>query len=254
MKINAIILVGGKGTRLQSVLADKPKPLAPVLGRPFLAHLLDRLAVWDRIDEVVLSSGYLSKQIEDFITEHRDRYPFLLKSLVEKEPLGTGGAIFYAAEHCRSDQIIVLNGDTIFEVDLENFLDFHLKRSAWVSLAAHKASEEQRFGSVSIKDDGCIVQFKEKAALDSSQSLLTPVINGGIYLFDRSKLPVLHPAVGSSFSIEADVFSKLTSEKFFAFKSEGRFIDIGTPQSLIEAEDFLQNSGVRYNSFSEDRK
>ena len=218
--MEAIILAGGLGTRLRDVIGEVPKCMAPVGGKPFLQYQLEWLSRFD-VDHVVLSVGYLREQIVDFIKSRE--WPFDVTFAVEKEPLGTGGGIRLALSKCRGKQVYVLNGDTFFNVDL-NELTF----TAPVTLALKPMRDFERYGAVDW--DGDLVEaFREKAYCEEG------LINGGVYAIDRSQLDMsLFP---KKFSFEQEVLEPLADYGLVAgVRQDGYFIDIGIPDDYARAQ------------------
>ncbi len=226
----AIILAGGFGTRLQGVVKDVPKPMAPVNGKPFLTYILDYLTDYG-YTKVVLSVGYLHEKIEEYFG---NKYKNLtIDYAVETEPLGTGGGIAYAMSKCTSDNVLVINGDTMFKVNLIEFDQFFAEKRCLLSIVLREVEDVSRYGSVTIGDNNRIIMFSEKNA-----SAGHGFINGGVYMIDR-KLFEKHPKIGK-FSFEKDLMEKLyTQEQFFAMPSDGYFIDIGIPEDYARAQQEL---------------
>lgn len=222
----AIILAGGYGTRLQSVIKDIPKPMAPIKGRPFLTYLLDNLAA-ENFNHIILSTGYLHEKIESFFGNHYKEMK--ISYAHEKEPLGTGGAIQYALSFCKSPNVIVLNGDTLFKVNLSQFIQFHKNKNTLLSIVLRNVEDVSRYGSVSINNKNQIIDFSEK-----QKNLGEGYINGGIYilqkeLFNRYPQP-------QKFSFEKDILEKLyTQELFYGWVSKDYFLDIGIPEDYARA-------------------
>ncbi len=227
MKKEAIILAGGFGTRLQGVVRDLPKPMAPVNGRPFLTYILDYLIDY-QYEKVVLSVGYLHEKIVDF-------FGFRYKSMaidyaVETEPLGTGGGIAFAMSKCAADNVLVINGDTMFKVDLTAFERFHQEKNGLLSIVLREVADVSRYGSVTTGNNYTIVLFSEKGVASGRG-----FINGGVYLIQQ-KLFEKYPMEGK-FSFEKDLMEKLyKQEQFFAMASDGYFIDIGIPEDYLRAQ------------------
>ena len=218
--MEAIILAGGLGTRLRSVVNDVPKCMAPVDGKPFLQYLLKWLPRFG-VTHVVLSVGYLREVIFDFIDSQT--WPFEISYAIEEEPLGTGGGIRLALSMCHGDKAIVLNGDTFFNVDLDA-----LTFTAPVTLALKPMRRFDRYGAVDW--DGDLVRgFHEKKACDEG------LINGGVYAIDRSQLDLaLYP---KRFSFEKDLLEPLTDLFLVAGQvQDGYFIDIGIPEDYARAQ------------------
>ena len=230
MTKEAIILAGGFGTRLQDVVKDLPKPMAPVNGRPFLTYILDYLIDY-QYNKVVLSVGYLHEKIEEFFGTH---YKSLeIDYAVETEPLGTGGGILFAMSKCTTDNVLVINGDTMFKVDLDAFERFHEEKGGLLSIVLREVEDVSRYGSVTISKDNLIVLFAEKQV-----TFGRGYINGGVYLINR-KLFEKYPQ-SQKFSFEKDLMTKFyTQELFYAMPSDGYFIDIGIPEDYARAQQEL---------------
>jgi D-glycero-alpha-D-manno-heptose 1-phosphate guanylyltransferase len=225
MITEAIILAGGFGTRLQHILPNVPKPMAPIGDSPFLSILLDELSSFG-ITDVVLSTGYLHEQIEEYY--HNDYQGIKLSYAHETEPLGTGGAIKYALSFCKTEKVFILNGDTLFRVNLHTFAAFHQQHNSDLSIALRQVDDVSRYGSVSISPDGKILNFKEKNS-DFGKGL----INGGIYLLKKN---ILDNISAKTFSFEKDFMEKYyTQQLFYGYPCGGYFIDIGVPEDYARA-------------------
>jgi D-glycero-alpha-D-manno-heptose 1-phosphate guanylyltransferase len=227
--MEAIILAGGLGTRLQGVIGAYPKCMAQVDGQPFLAHLfkyLDR----QRCTRAILSLGYKHKIVIDWL-ETQELY-FELDYVVESEPLGTGGGIQAAIEEAGADDVAVINGDTLFTVDLKPQFEFHTSNGAAATIALKEMHDFDRYGVVNIDTAGVITSFEEKQARKSG------LINGGVYIINRAAF--LGKNLPDKFSFEQDYLEKFLNEKkFYGYKSDGYFIDIGIPADYSRAqEDF----------------
>jgi len=229
MMVDTVILAGGKGTRLQSVVSDVPKPMAPVAGRPFLFHLLDRLVAC-AVPGVVLSVGYKAEIIMDAVgASYRG---MAIRYAVEAVPLGTGGAICLAAEAAATDTILVLNGDTFADVDLPEFLNAHRKAGRPLSLALAEAEDTARYGRVALTGDR-ITGFGEKGERGAG------LINAGVYAIERSLLSTYRR--DGAFSFETDILmAELDAIAPFGMPFGGRFIDIGVPEDYVRAQDLLR--------------
>lgn len=223
----AIILAGGFGTRLQHVIKEIPKPMAPINGVPFLSFVLNMLIPLD-IQHVVLSTGYLHEKIFDF---YQNRYKSLKISYAqETSPLGTGGGLRFALQQCETDNVLVLNGDTLFRIQFDSFFDFFLSKKADVAIALRNVSDVSRYGSVIVNEHQKIIRFTEKNELQGEG-----FINGGIYLLKKSAFQkFIFP---EKFSFEKDFMEKYcASENFYGFYSDGYFIDIGIPCDYERAQ------------------
>jgi D-glycero-alpha-D-manno-heptose 1-phosphate guanylyltransferase len=229
--LDAVILAGGMGTRLRSVVADRPKVLAPVNGRPFIEYLLDQLEEAG-IRRVIVSTGYMAESVEETLGRRRGNLE--MRYSREEEPLGTGGGLRLTLSQTKSDTMLVLNGDSYCAVDLERFDDFHRSSNARACLVVTRAPDTSRFGRVQIGEEGEVLSFEEKGA-----STGPGWINAGLYLLPRDLIEKM-PA-GCAVSLEKDVFPGLIHNGLYAFQGGGAFLDIGTPKSYGEAEEFFRN-------------
>lgn len=233
MVTEAIILAGGKGTRLRSVVSDLPKPMAPINDLPFLSYILNDLHN-KNIKKVYLAVGYLNQKI---ISYYGNSYKNIeIDYVIEHEPLGTGGAIKKAIEKTKSPNVLIVNGDTLFEVSLSNFFELHSKKKAGLSLALKYEENADRYGTVSINVESQITEFNEK------KEGVSGWINGGVYLINKEKLKL--GQLPSVFSFEKEVLEKeYQSKQLYGYKSNGYFIDIGIPSDYQKAhKDFLKKS------------
>ena len=242
--MECIVLAGGMGTRLRSVVAALPKCLAPVAGRPFLAWLLDDLREAG-FNHVILSLGYRHEDVEAWLVGHPDRDH--ISCVVEDLPLGTGGGVRLALTRAREDEVFVLNGDSWFGVDYPAMRSFHRASGATATLALKQMYDFSRYGEVVCDADGRISAFREK------QPCAAGLINGGIYLLRRDALQ----AMPEKFSLEKDFFEPLSTRGALAgFRSDGYFIDIGIPEDFARAQlDFASGAWrpYRYDALLLDR-
>jgi NDP-sugar pyrophosphorylase family protein len=225
--IDVAVLAGGLGTRIRGVLGDTPKVMAPIAlqgtSRPFLDIMLDWLAR-QGTRRVLLCLGHLADRVREHIARH-PRSDLTVDSVVEPQPLGTAGAIRFARDRLASDPIMVINGDTFVDADLAAMLAEHRARHAAATMLCVRVPDAGRYGRVEIAADGTIARFVEK---DPAAGPGT--INAGIYLLGRALVDRL--AQGDASSIERDVLEKLPPHTIRAVVTSGRFIDIGTPESL----------------------
>ena len=233
--MECVVLAGGMGTRLRSVVAGLPKCLAPVAGRPFLDYLADDLRQAG-FGHIILSLGYRHEDVEAWAAARPDRH--LFSCVVEKEPLGTGGGVRLALEQAREEQVFVLNGDTYFGVDFRSLQSFHQRSGATATLALKPMRDFDRYGEVVCDPDGRITAFREKRPCTAG------LINGGVYLLRRDALQ----AMPGKFSLEKDFFEPLAAQGVLAgFRSEGYFIDIGIPADYVRAQqDFASGAWRPY--------
>lgn len=228
----AIVLAGGFGTRLRSVVSDVPKPLAPVAGRPFLGYLLDELYRQD-YRHVVLATGYLHEKVEACFGRHYRG--IAIDYARELEPLGTGGAMVNGLQHCTEESVTVLNGDTFFGIDHGELIDFADRRQTPLAIVLRQVPDSGRYGAVEVDADGRITAFREKDPTAGEG-----FINGGIYRLQRSLFDGW--AVGQSFSFEKELMQqRYREERYYAYASGAYFIDIGIPEDYARAQvDFKQ--------------
>lgn len=220
MGLQALILAGGLGTRLRNVIKDRPKAMALVNGRPFLEYQI-RFLKNNGIDDIVLSTGYMSEKIEEHFGSGKN-YGVSIVYVEEKELLGTGGAIKNSLD-ILDRQFFALNGDSIFLVDLISMVKFHKNNHADLTLTITKVKDKTRFGNVKIDDKFQILGFVEK------ENIAGDLINGGIYFFEKNNFD--WNAFPQKFSIEKEFFPNVvTKSKVFGFISDSYFIDIGTEE------------------------
>jgi len=229
--ITAVILAGGMGTRLRPVVADRPKVLAQIRGRPFLTYLLDQIARAG-IKDVVLCTGHLGEQVQAVFS---DSYGNLhLSYSQETTPLGTAGALRLALPLLKSDPVLVLNGDSFCHVNLSDFCDWRASPTALARLLLVRVPDTSRYGRVEIAPDGHIMKFEEKDVNGGPGW-----ISAGIYLI-RHRLLQTIPA-NQNVSIERDVFPACIGELYGYLCDGASFLDIGTPESYRLAEQFFES-------------
>lgn len=233
--VTTAILVGGLGTRLRSAVADRPKALSEVSGRPFLAYLLDQLATVD-VRSVVLCTGHLGQQVhEAFGDSYRG---MRLSYSREKTLLGTAGALRLALPFFNEgsgdtlDSVLAMNGDSFCDVDLRDFWACHRSRETDATLVMAAVSNAAPYGRLQVDADGRILGFDEKDVEGGSGW-----INAGIYLFSRSLLGTIPE--GRPVSLEREMFPAWIGRNIYGYRSAGRFIDIGTPERYASAERFF---------------
>lgn len=222
--MKAIVLCGGLGTRLGALTRNTPKPLIDVAGRPFLAHVLDKLCI-PEIDGFVLATGFHAKQVSNVIKSIWQGRPVLYS--VEEQPLGTGGAIRLAMESFSLDRALVVNGDTLFDCDLHALVDC-FEESAWMTrMSLRHVGDCARYGRVRVADDGRVIGFGEKGHAGPG------LINAGIYLQLRDPLDSFGAA---PFSFETDYLAKLNPAwPIQGQVQDGYFVDMGIPEDLARA-------------------
>jgi NDP-sugar pyrophosphorylase family protein len=227
--LSAAILAGGLGTRLRPVVADRPKVLAEVAGRPFITYLLDQL-VSAGLREAVLLTGYRGDQVMEALGE---RYRGLrLRYSQEEAPLGTGGALRAGLDYLRGEDVLLLNGDSFCDLDLPALGRFHACRGSGVTLALARVLDTSRYGRVRLGMVDQVIDFEEKRHSDGPGW-----VNAGVYLLSRRLVEALPDRPTS---LERDVLPRwVAAGKVFGYRQEGPLLDIGTPESYALAEAFL---------------
>jgi len=226
MITEAIILAGGLGTRLQSVVADVPKCMAPINGVPFIKFIIDDLQK-QGITHFIFSLGYKSQSIINFVEE---KYPHLEKSYaIEQEPLGTGGAIKAACTKVKGAQVFILNGDTLFVVNLLELADIHTKQHQSCTLALKPMTNFSRYGAVETDTNEAVTAFHEKKICAKG------LINGGVYALDVQQF--LQEPLPEIFSFEkAYLEANIGNHKIYGVAFDSYFIDIGIPEDYEKAQ------------------
>ena len=228
MITEAIILAGGLGTRLQSVIGDLPKCLAPVAGRPFLSYLLDS-SKKQGIKKFIFALGHKTDQIEAFVKKSLPEGSYIFST--EEEPLGTGGAIYKACGRAEGPNVIVLNADTYFGITYSNLAIIHELKKADCTLALKPMKAFDRYGAVEIEKQ-TVTGFGEKKYHKEG------LINGGVYALSVPSF--LQKSFPASFSFERDYLEKnYRSGKFLAMVSNAYFVDIGIPEDYQRAQEEL---------------
>ncbi len=227
--ISAVILAGGQGIRLRPVLSTRPKVLALVRGRPFLTYLLDQLE-GAGAQEVVVCIGYMADVLEETLGDHYQAIHITYSR--EDEPLGTGGALRQALPLFSADPVLVINGDSYTDVDLTGYLCWFFQKQRNASLVLAQVSDTARFGRVTLDEEDRILSFQEKEGYRGPGW-----INAGIYLLRKNILRSIPP--GKPFSLEDGLLPRLLEEHLYGYRSCGKFIDIGTPESYSQAEKFF---------------
>lgn len=230
-KLDAIILCGGQGTRLARVVADVPKPLAPVSKKPFLDYLLAFLARSQAVRSATLAVHHLAERITRYYATHRAPLP--LSIVQEEKPLGTGGAIMNCLGSVEGPTFLSLNGDSICGGDLEGLIERHRSSDPGMTLALIEVPDTSRYGRTILDASGRIVEFSEKAA-----SAGPGLINAGIYVIDRD---VLEPWSGEALSMERDILPCAVRNGLVrGVELSGPFIDIGLPETYAAAAEFMR--------------
>lgn len=222
----AIILAGGLGTRLRGTIPDIPKCMAPINGIPFLSYVIEYLKQ-EGITRFVFSLGYKHDMIEAWLEAQYSSLDVILA--VEKEPLGTGGAIKLACKSAQSGTVVVVNGDTIFKAGIQKMVSFHDMCGAHCTLALKPMKSFDRYGAVFLNKDYSIAEFSEKQYREEG------LINGGVYALNRKKF--LDEDLPEHFSFEKDYMEALVGKRrFFGYRQDEYFIDIGIPADYQRAQ------------------
>lgn len=229
--IDIAVLAGGLGTRLREILPATPKILAPVGGKPFLEHLLAWLSR-QKARRVLLCLGYRAADVLSLL-EQRSFGTLEIETVIEPEALGTGGAVAFARPRFRSEPVLVMNGDTFVDVDLNAFLAAHQACGAEASILCVQVENAGRYGCVEIDAAGRLIRFTEKDSAATGAAW----INGGMYLFGGALLERI--AKLTKGSLERDILQNVPAGRIFAFQTQGRFLDIGTPETLALAPEVL---------------
>jgi D-glycero-alpha-D-manno-heptose 1-phosphate guanylyltransferase len=222
-----IILAGGLGTRLRDSVQNLPKAMAPVNGKPFLEYQFDFISKFG-FRKVILATGYLSVSVENYFG---NKYKNLeLVYSVEPKPLGTGGAVKLAFSQVTTPHTLILNGDTMFRINLDQFFQKHVENLALVSIALRRVEDATRYGLVECDENMHITAFREK-----SDDSFPGLINGGTYLIRSKYFRNLN--LSDNFSLEKDVFARmLEREKYKAHIFNNYFLDIGVPSDYLRAQ------------------
>jgi mannose-1-phosphate guanylyltransferase len=228
--MQAIVLVGGEGTRLRPLTETVPKPALTLVDRPFLAYMIEWLA-GHGVTEVVLASGFLPGVLREALAGEEDRAGVSIRYVAEPEPLGTAGAIRFAADELGEDlddRFLALNGDVLTDLDLGSLLRAHEQREAVATIGLHPVEDSSAFGLVHSDEGGEVSEFLEKTG-----ERMPGEINAGMYALERSVLDLIPP--GESVSIERDVFPRLVGSGLHGQLLDGYWVDIGTPERYLQA-------------------
>jgi len=239
--MQALILAGGEGTRLRPLTTTVPKPVVPLVDRPFIRFMLDWLRSHG-VDDVVMSCGHLASGVRNVLGDG-SAFGIALRYVEEPRPMGTGGALKYA-EPLLQDRFLMLNGDVLTDMDLTAQLAQHERTGARATLALTPVEDPSAYGLVRTRDGGEVTEFVEKPAPDQID---TRNISAGAYVLERSVLDMLE--ADEPASIERDVFPRLVGEGLYGYVSDGYWLDIGTPERYLEGTfDILEGtvaSGVQ---------
>ena len=231
--LSAAILAGGLGTRLRPVVADRPKVLAKISGRPFLSYLLNQIEPTG-IRYAVLCTGYMGEQVQEVFGKSFGHLK--LRYSRESSPLGTAGALRLALPLLASETVLILNGDSFCQFELDSFWAWHRDRDAEATLLLTHVSNTARYGRVHVDNNGRILSFEEKNGNDGPGW-----ISAGVYLIERQLLDGI--PVNREVSVEREMFPAWCKAGIvYGCRSGGGFLDIGTPESLAQAERFFTST------------
>jgi mannose-1-phosphate guanylyltransferase len=224
--MQAVILVGGEGTRLRPLTSTVPKPVVPLVDRPFIAYMLEWLARHG-VDDVVMSCGFLATAVRNVLGDG-SQYGLRLRFIEEPEPRGTAGALKYA-EDLLDERFLMLNGDVLTDLDLTAQIAQHASTGAVATLALVPVADPTAYGLVRLHDDHAVKEFVEKPSADQID---TKNISAGAYVLERSVLDLI-PA-DRNVSIEREVWPQLVGEGLYGFAAEAYWLDIGTPERYLQ--------------------
>lgn len=226
----AIILAGGLGTRLRNIIGEFPKPMAEINGKPFLYYLINFL-IKNEIKRIIFAVSYKKEIIIEYLKDKFQDIEIIFS--IEKEPLGTGGAIKQALEFVQGDNVFVFNGDTYFDIELKEMLDFHKNKNSDITIGLKYLENIDRYGTVKVDNDLRIIKFEEKKLNNKG------LINGGIYLINLYKMRnFFKDFKNKSFSFEKDILeSYINYFLIYGIIFDSFFIDIGVKEDYERAQD-----------------
>ena len=247
--MKALLLVGGKGTRLRPLTIHTPKSIVPIFNRPFLTYQIDLLKQIPEIDEVILSLNYQPRRIEELFGDGKE-LGIKLRYVVEPTPLGTAGAVRYAGESL-TDSVVVLNGDVVTQIDLAAVLALHRQRKALATIVLTPVENPSAYGLVETDAQGNVRRFLEKP---KPEEVTCNTINAGIYVLEPSTFGRIPRDV--VWSIERSFFPSLVErgETFVSYVSKGYWIDIGTPEQYMQVHRDIMNGLYVAPPFSNGRR
>ncbi len=233
--MQALILAGGEGTRLRPLTSTVPKPVVPLVDRPFIAFRIDWLREHG-VDDIVMSCGHLASGVRNVLGDG-EAFGIRLRYVEEPRPLGTGGALKFA-EQLLDERFLMLNGDVLTDLDVSGQLEQHERTGATATLALTPVDDPTAYGLVRINDDCAVTEFVEKPSPDQID---TRNISAGVYVLERAVLEMLE--AGEPASIERDVFPRLVGDGLYGCVSRGYWLDIGTPERYLQGTfDILEGS------------
>jgi mannose-1-phosphate guanylyltransferase len=236
--VQAVILVGGEGTRLRPLTSLVPKPIVPLVDRPFIVHMLDWLRAHG-VADVILACGFEPTKVRDALGDG-SALGVSLRYVEEPEPLGTAGALKFAEEHLE-DRFLMLNGDVLTDIDLGEQIAQHERTGARGTLALAPVADPSAYGLVRLQDDRAVREFVEKPGADQID---TNLISAGAYVLERSVLDLIPP--GRNVSIEREVWPALVGDGLYGYAAQDAYwLDIGTPETYLQGTFDLLQGKVR---------
>jgi mannose-1-phosphate guanylyltransferase len=227
--VQALILAGGEGTRLRPLTSTMPKPVIPLVGRPFIGYMLE----WLRghgVDDVIMSCGFMADGVKAVLGDG-SAFGVSLRYVEEPHPLGTGGALKYA-EDLLDQRFFMLNGDVLTDIDLTAQMEQHERTGARATLALIDVEDPSAYGLVRLRPDRSVTEFVEKPGAD--EALNTNLVNAGAYILERNVLAEMAEA-GTKISIERELFPTLVDNGLYGYEASGYWLDIGTPVRYLQA-------------------
>jgi mannose-1-phosphate guanylyltransferase len=225
--VQAVILVGGEGTRLRPLTSTVPKPVVPLVDRPFIAYMLQWLAEHG-VDDVIMSCGFLATSVRNVLGDG-SAYGLRLRFVEEPDPRGTAGALKYA-ESMLDERFLMLNGDVLTDIDLSAQIAQHERTGAKATLALVPVEDPSAYGLVHLDPQNAVLDFVEKPSPDQID---TNLISAGAYVLDREVLELVPP--DRKVSIEREVWPRLVGSGLYGYASESYWLDIGTPERYLKA-------------------
>jgi mannose-1-phosphate guanylyltransferase len=235
--VQAVILVGGEGTRLRPLTSTVPKPVVPLVDRPLVAFMLE----WLRrhgVDDVVMSCGFLATSVRNVLGDG-STLGLRLRYVEEPEPRGTAGALKFA-ESLLEERFLMLNGDILTDIDVGALVAQHVETGARATLALVPVDDPRAYGLVEIRDDNSVAEFVEKPSADR---VSTNLISAGAYMLEREILELVEP--GRNVSIERDVWPALVGKGLYGYPSRSYWLDIGTPERYLQGTYDILEGNVR---------
>ena len=239
--MEAILLCGGLGTRLRSVVSDRPKPMADIAGKPFLHYLVKMLSE-SGVKHLIFALGYMGEQIEAYF-QSGEEYGLSISYSYEDSPLGTGGAIRNALSKVSGENVLVLNADTYFHTDYESLLREQIKNKAAMTIASRKIEDISRYGAILKDESGRILRWNEKMSSDQAEAPCPGEINGGIYVMQKS---LIEKIPEGKQSLENDCIPAWLEDGLYlqAVPSDGYFMDIGIPEDYAQFRKDIESGTI----------